>query len=366
MGWDSPPALRLFETAGESWASQPARSKPEQLIGPYEPVCHARPGQREKREGHPVSDEVFVGLDVSKAYLDLASHPNGETWQVEHDDAGITLVVERLQNLAPSVVVVEATGGLETVVAVALAAADVRVAVVNPRQVRAFAKATGRLAKSDRLDAQVLAHFGEAVRPPVRPLPDAATQRLNSLVTRRRQLVSMLTAEQNRRSRTPAGVTRRDIDVHIAWLRRRLKGVDGLMRDALKESPVWQAKDELLRGVPGVGPILSTTLLAELPELGHLPRRQIAALVGVAPFNRDSGTLRGRRQVWGGRAPVRQTLYLGTLSATRCNPVIRSFYERLRAAGKTAKVALTACMRKLLTILNAMLKHGTPWHPQVA
>ena len=284
-----------------------------------------------------MSDEVFVGLDVSKAYLDLASHPNGETWQVEHDDAGITLVVERLQNLAPSVVVVEATGGLETVVAVALAAADVRVAVVNPRQVRAFAKATGRLAKSDRLDAQVLAHFGEAVRPPVRPLPDAATQRLNSLVTRRRQLVSMLTAEQNRRSRTPAGVTRRDIDVHIAWLRRRLKGVDGLMRDALKESPVWQAKDELLRGVPG-----------------------------VAPFNRDSGTLRGRRQVWGGRAPVRQTLYLGTLSATRCNPVIRSFYERLRAAGKTAKVALTACMRKLLTILNAMLKHGTPWHPQAA
>jgi transposase len=320
-------------------------------------------GTAQNKEWGAMNNEVFVGLDVSKAHLHLASHPSGESWQVEHDDAGIAQVVERLQGLAPTLVVVEATGGLETHVVVALAAADVRVAVVNPRQVRAFAKATGRLAKTDRLDAQVLAHFGEAVRPSVRPLPDAATQRLSSLVTRRRQLVGMLTAEQNRRSRTPAGVMRRDVDVHIAWLRRRLKGVDGLMRGALKESPVWQGKDELLRGVPGVGPILSTTLLAELPELGHLARRQIAALVGVAPLNRDSGTLRGRRQVWGGRAPVRQTLYLGTLSATRCNPVIRSFYERLRAAGKTAKVALTACMRKLLTILNAMLKQGTPWQP---
>lgn len=366
MGWDSPPTLRLFETVGESWASQPARGNPEQLIGPNEPVSHARPGQRENKEGDPVSNEVFVGLDVSKAHLDLAIHPSGETWQVDHDDAGIAQVVQRLRDLAPTSVVMEATGGLETVVAVALTTADVRVAVVNPRQVRAFAKATGRLAKNDRLDAQVLAHFGEAVRPPARPLPDAATRRLNSLVTRRRQLVSMLTAEQNRRARTPAGVTQRDIDVHIAWLRRRLKGVDGLMRGALKESPVWQAKDELLRGVPGVGPILSTTLLAELPELGHLPRRQIAALVGVAPFNRDSGTLRGRRQVWGGRAPVRQMLYLGTLSATRCNPVIRSFYERLRAGGKTPKVALTACMRKLLVICNAVCQHQTMWDPTMA
>ena len=304
------------------------------------------------------------GSTWAKAHLDVAIRPSGESWQAEHDDAGIAQLVERLQRLEPTLVVLEATGGLETVLLVALAAAGVSVVVVNPRQVRAFAKATGRLAKSDRLDAHVLAHFGEAVRPSVRPLPDAATQRLSSLVTRRRQLVGMLTAEQNRHSRTPAGAMRKDIDAHIAWLRRRLKGVDDLMRGALQESPLWQAKDELLRGVPGVGPILSTTLLAELPELGHLARRQIAALVGVAPFNRDSGTLRGRRQVWGGRAPVRQVLYLGTLSATRCNPVIRSFYERLRACGKTAKVALTACMRKLLTILNAMLKHGTPWHPQ--
>ena len=311
-----------------------------------------------------MSDTVFVGIDVAKTRLDVATRPSEESWQVQHDDEGVAQVVERLQALAPTLVVVEATGGLETVVVGALAAVGVAVVVVNPRQVRAFAKATGRLAKTDRLDAQVLAHFAEAVRPAVRPLPDAATQRLSALVTRRRQLVAMLTAEHNRRSRTPAGPMRRDIDAHIDWLRQRLKGVDGLLRSALQESPLWRAKDALLRGVPGVGPVLATTLLAGLPELGHLERRQIAALVGVAPFNRDSGSHRGRRQVWGGRAPVRQALYLGTLSATRFNPVIRSFYDRLRAGGKTAKVALTACMRKLLTILNAMLKHGTSWRPQ--
>jgi transposase len=239
------------------------------------------------------------------------------------------------------------------------------VVVVNPRQVRDFAKATGQLAKTDTLDAAVLAHFAAAVRPPVRPLPDAATQGLAALVTRRRQLVGMLTAERNRLSAAP-NVLHPELQAHIRWLERRITTLDTDLDQAIRTSPLWRAQDDLLRSAPGVGPVVARTLLAQLPELGTLSHKTIAALVGVAPLNRDSGLCRGRRQVWGGRAAVRAVLYMGTLAAVRFNPVLRAFYQRLRAAGKLPKVALTACMHKLLTILNAMLKHQRRWDPTYA
>ena len=242
----------------------------------------------------------------------------------------------------------------------ALMAAQLSTVVVNPRQVREFARATGRLAKTDALDAQVLAQFGEAVKPELRPLPDAATQELSALLMRRRQLVEMLTAEKNRLG-TAASSACPDIQDHIRWLEHRLSDLDGQLAQAIRSSPSWRERDNLLKSTPGVGPVLSTTLLAELPELGSLSRKEIAALVGVAPLNRDSGTLRGRRTVWGGRSQVRAALYMAALVATRFNPVIRAFYQRLQAAGKPNKLALTACMRKLLTILNAMMRHQIPW-----
>ena len=259
-------------------------------------------------------------------------------------------------------VVLEATGGLELAVTAALAASELPVVVVNPRQVRDFARATGRLAKTDRLDAQVIAHFGEAVKPMLRSLPNAETQALEAQLARRRQVVAMLTAEKNRLHAARPSV-RREILRHISWLQNSLKRLDSDLGDALRNSPLWREQDNLLQSVPGVGPVLSLTLLAELPELGTLDRRQIASLVGVAPLNRDSGTFRGRRTIWGGRARVRAVLYMGTLVATRYNPVIKAFYQRLCAAGKAKKVALTACMRKLLTILNSMLKRRTQWGP---
>ncbi len=306
---------------------------------------------------------LFVGIDVAKAQVDIAVRPTGECWTTPQTEAGIHDVVARLQTLAPTLVVLEATGGLERGVTAALATAGLPVAVVNPRQVRDFAKATGRLAKTDRLDAQVLAHFAEAVRPQPRPLPAEQAQVLSAHLARRRQLVEMLTAERNRLGTAPRPVRQR-IQTHIAWLEQELREVEDDLGTTLRASPVWREHDDLLRSVPGVGPVLSTTLLAELPELGALNRKQIAALVGVAPLNRDSGTLRGRRTVWGGRARVRAVLYMATLVATRHNPVLRAFYGRLRAVGKPPKVALTACMHKLLTILNALLRHRTPWsHP---
>lgn len=257
-------------------------------------------------------------------------------------------------------IVLEATGGLEVPLTSALAAAGLPVVVVNPRHVRDFAKASGQLAKTDALDAQTLAQFAEVMRPTPRPLPDAQAQALAALLTRRRQLVEMLTAEKNR-LRTAAPPIRKSVRAHIAWLERELTHTDTDLAQAIRQSPVWQEKDGLLRSVPGVGSVLTTTLLANLPELGTLTHKQIAALVGVAPLNRDSGTLRGRRTVWGGRAQVRAVLYMGAIVAARFNPVIRAFYQRLRAAGKAKKVALVACMHKLLTILNAILKHRTPW-----
>ncbi len=307
-------------------------------------------------------EATYVGIDVAKEMLDVALRPTGERWRVAHDAAGLEQLVARLQALAaaPARVVLEATGGLELELVGALAAAALPVVVVNPRQTRDFARATGTLAKTDALDAAVLAHFAEAVRPPLRPLSDAQTQTLRQLLTRRRQLVGMRVAEGQRLTRAGAAV-RPGIEAHIAWLEQQLSALEDELRQALQQSPVWRERDALLRSVPGVGEQLSLTLLAELPELGRLDRRQAAALVGVAPFNRDSGRLRGRRTIWGGRARVRAVLYMGALSASRHNPLIRAFYQRLLAAGKPKKVALTACMRKLLVILNAMLKHHTPW-----
>jgi len=306
--------------------------------------------------------EVFVGIDVARDHLEIATRPAGERWQVGNDADGISALVARLRALTPVLIVLEASGGFELAVLTALGCAGLAVVAVNPRQVRDFARAVGRLAKTDALDAQVLAHFAEAVRPPVRPLSDAATQALSALVTRRRQLVEMLTAEENRRKTAPPAV-RADIQEHIAWLRKRLKGVDGELSQAIRGSSLWREQEDVLRSVPGVGPVLSTTLLADLPELGTISRKQIGALVGLAPVNRDSGTLRGKRTIWGGRANVRAALYMGALVGSRYNPVLRAVYTRLLAAGKTRKLALTACMHKLLTILNAMLKHRTRWAP---
>jgi len=304
--------------------------------------------------------KVYVGIDVAKDWLDVAQRPGGEAWRVPSDERGVAALVERLKSVRPTLVVLEATGGLQIPAVAALAAAGLRTVVVNPRQVRQFAGATGRLAKTDAIDAQVLAQFGEAVRPEVRPLPGAATQELSALVARRRQLIEMLTAEKNR-LRLAAEKVRPNIEAHIRWLEGELLDLEGGLGDVIRSSPVWREQDNLLRSVPGVGPVLSFVLLADLPELGKLSRKEIAALVGVAPLNRDSGQFRGRRQVWGGRSHVRTALYMATLVASRYNPAIKSFYQRLLSVGKPKKVALTACMRKLLTILNAMMRHQAPW-----
>jgi transposase len=304
--------------------------------------------------------EVHVGIDVSKDRLDAAIEPGGEAWHTANAEAGIASLVERLRALQPATVILEATGGFELPLTGALLAAGLPVSVVNPRQVRDFARATGQLAKTDAIDARVLARFGEAVRPELRVLPDTATQELAALVARRRQLIEMLTAEKNR-LRLAGRAVRRDIQQHIRWLQRRLTDLDGDLAEQVRSSPRWREQDDLLQSAPGIGPVSSVTLLAQLPELGRLNRKEIAALVGVAPLNRDSGTLRGRRKVWGGRAHVRAALYMATLTATRYNPVIRSFYSRLLAAGKPKKVALTACMRKLLITLNAMMQTNAPW-----
>lgn len=303
----------------------------------------------------------FIGIDISKMQLDLAVHGTGAPWQVAYDSAGLKQVVTQLRTWAPALIVLEATGGLETRVASALAAAQMPVVVVNPRQVRAFAQATGILAKTDRLDAQVLAHFAAVRQPTPRPLPDAATQQRSAVLTRRQQLVDMVTAESNRLASQLNSALRKRVRVHITWLTQELGRTEKELAQLIQQSPVWRVQDDLLQSANGVGPILSQTLLAEVPELGQWNRKQMAALIGVAPFNRDSGSQRGKRRIWGGRARVRAVLYMGALVATRHNPVIKACYERLLAAGKEKKVALTACMRKLLTILNAMIKQQTKW-----
>jgi transposase len=305
----------------------------------------------------------FMGIDVAKAQLDIAVRPSGERWAVPNNTDGVATLVEQVQALHPTLIVLEATGGLERAATAALATAGLPVVVVNPRQARDLARAIGQLAKTDALDARALAHFADVIRPTPRPLPDAQTQELRALLGRRQQLIVMRTAEQNRLAGT-SGRLQTDIEAHITWLNERLATLDDDIETLLRASPLWRENDDLLQSAPGIGPVCARTLLLELPELGTLNRRQIAALVGVAPLNRDSGTLRGRRTIWGGRAHVRTVLYMGTLVATRYNPRIKAFYERLLAAGKVKKVALTACMHKFLTILNAMLKHRTPWQAQ--
>ena len=302
---------------------------------------------------------MFVGIDVSKAQLNLAVRPEGSL-ALPYDEAGIAQVVKPLQPLAPTLIVLEATGGLELPLTGALADAGLPVVVVNPRQVRDFAKAAGKLAKTDTLDAHILARFAEVMRPVPRPLLDEQSLALAAILARRRQLIAMVTAEKNRLSSARKAV-RQSLRAHIAWLERDIEQTDVHLAPAIQKSPVWREKDDVLRSVPGVGPVVTTTVLAELPELGALSRKQIAALVGVAPLNRESGTLRGKRTVWGGRAHVRAVLDMGALVATRYHVVIKAFSHRLCAAGKAKKVALTACMRKLVIILNAMVKHRTPW-----
>ena len=311
---------------------------------------------------HPVP--VFVGIDVSKARLDVAVSGVDEAWHVANDADGLVSLVARLREMEPALVVMEATGGHEVPAAAALAAAEVPVVIANPRQVRDFAKSTGQLAKTDAIDARILALFAERVRPRVRTLPDEDARALDAIVGRRRQVIDMITAEKNRLGLAQPAV-RKNIEEHIRWLDRQLDRVDEDLDRRIRKSPVWMAKHNLLRDVPGVGPNLARTLIAELPELGRLSNKQIAALVGVAPLNRDSGLFRGKRMVWGGRASVRAALYMSILSATKWNPVIRVFYQRLRAQGKPPKVAMVACMRKLLTILNAMVRDGREWDPSI-
>ncbi|HJT08023.1 MAG TPA: IS110 family transposase [Stellaceae bacterium] len=305
----------------------------------------------------------FIGIDVAKDRLDVHLRPSGESFAVARDGEALAGLVERLQALAPALVVMEATGGYETVVASALGAAHLPLAVVNPRQIHDFARATGKLAKTDRLDAAAIAHFAEAIRPPARPIADAEAQALGELVARRRQVIEMIVAEGNRRRRASQRRVIRAIERHLALLQSELSELDGDIDQAIRNSPLWQADADLLAGVPGIGPATVRTLVAELPELGRLTRRKIAALVGVAPINRDSGTWRGRRAIAGGRPAVRAALYMAALVASRANPLIAPHYKKLRAAGKTGKQALVACMRKLLVILNAILRDRKPWQP---
>ena len=308
---------------------------------------------------------TFVGIDVGKDELVIALAPSGEQWSTPNVASALAVLGERLTAVRPALIVLEATGGYETAAVATLGAAGLPVIVVNPRQVRDFARATGRLAKTDRVDAQVLALFAERIRPAVRPLPDEVTQDLQALVLRRRQLIDMLTAEKNRLGLARKPI-RQSLKAHIAYLERELHSADADLRDAVAGSPLWRATDDLLQSVPGIGPTVALTLLAELPELGLLSRREIAALVGVAPVARDSGKERGRRAIAGGRASVRKALFMATLVASRHNALIRAYYQRLLAVGKPKKLALVACMRKLLVILNAMLRQQVAWHPTPA
>ena len=312
---------------------------------------------------------MFVGIDVAKAELVVGVRPTGTGWTTTNDAQGVRALAERLRAFAPTLIVLEATGGYELLCVAALAAADLPVVVVNPRQVRDFARATGQLAKTDRIDADILARFADTVRPAVRVLPPADAQELDALLTRRRQLLEMLGAERNRLGQVFGSgkkPVKKSLTAHIAFLERELARADTELDAAIRRSPLWRAQDDLVRSVPGAGPMLSRTLIADLPELGRLSRREIAKLAGIAPLSRDSGTLRGRRFVQGGRAPVRAVLYMAALVATRRNPVIKAFYQRLVAAGKPKKLALVACMRKLLTVLNMMVRTATRWNPDFA
>jgi transposase len=311
-------------------------------------------------------DGVCVGIDVGKDRVVIGVHPSGESWESATTGDALETLMRRLRALTPARLVVEATGGYEAPVVAAAAAVGLPIIVVNPRQVRAYARALGRAAKTDAIDAAVLARFAADVAPTVRPLPDAATQALAALVARRRQLLEMLLAERQREAVATTPTVRRNIAQHVRWLEQRVKDSDDDIAGAVKDSPAWRVRDNLLQSVPGIGPVIAHTVLAELPELGTLTGRQVAALVGVAPFNRDSGRWRGQRMISGGRASLRAALYMAALVATRHNLPLRRFYQRLRAAGKPAKVALVAVMRKLVTIVNAMVRSSKPWAAQPA
>jgi transposase len=312
-----------------------------------------------------VNAQINVGIDVSKDRLDVAVRPSGEKFSVSNDASGCAELRKRLTKLKPERIVLEATGGYESLATQALTAAKLPVVIINPRQARQFAQAIGRLAKTDSIDADVLAHFGEAIQPEIRPLPDAAHRELEALVTRRRQLIDMRAAEQKRKKSAPA-VVHVSIDAVIEVLSKQIDDVDKDMHRTIRATPAWRDADDRNQSTPGVGPVLSTTITALVPELGTLDRKQIASLIGVAPHNDDSGKREGKRRTWGGRAPVRAVLYMATLTGVRFNPVLRALHDRLIAKGKPAKVALVACMRKLLTILNAMARNDRPWNPQLA
>ena len=304
--------------------------------------------------------ECFIGIDVSKEALDVHTLPDGNALQFANDPDGIKAIYKKFSKLRPNLIIIEATGGLQIPVATALGLKKFPVVVINPRQARDFARAKGRLAKTDKIDAEILAFFGKQMEPEVRPLKDEQAQELSALMSRRNQLIRMLVMEKNRFSRA-YGSVRNDIEKNIGWLEERLSEIDTHLGKIVRASPIWRERDNLLRSVPGVGDVLSRALLSNLPELGTLNRRAIAALVGVAPLNCDSGKHRGRRRVWGGRSDVRSVLYMAVLSAKKYNPVIRDFYNRLKEAGKPHKVAAVASMRKLITILNAMVRSGQPW-----
>ncbi len=302
----------------------------------------------------------WVGIDVSKGTLDVYLRPSGEQFQVPNQDLGIAELVKRLQAFEIEQVIVESTGGLELDVAQALQDANIGVSIINPRQGRDFAKASGKLAKTDSIDAAVLAHFGEAIQPPITVLASDQDRALQDAVARRRQLVEMLSAEKNRRSSLRAKM-RQHIERHIQWLDEEIRALDEEIEQLSQTQAEWQSQITLLKSVPGVGPVIATTLIAALPELGRVSDKRISALVGVAPFNRDSGKFRGNRTIWGGRANVRVVLYMGTLTGVRCNPILKAFYEHLLGQGKTKKVALVACMHKLIRILNAIIRDRQPW-----
>jgi transposase len=310
--------------------------------------------------------EKFVGIDVSKSTLDVCIEPDEKTLHVAYDEAGIKQIVDRLKEVSPTLIVIEATGGLEIRIATELASKGLQVAVINPRQARDFAKATGRLAKTDQVDAAMLAAFAKAIRPQARPLRDEDTCALNDMVSRRRQLIDMRVQETLRLGTAASKPLQKNLSKHIAWLDKRIAEIDADLTKRLRNSDVWRIKDDLLRGIPGVGAVTTLTVLAKCPELGTLNRREIAALTGVAPLANDSGKHRGKRFIWGGRADVRAVLYMAAVSAIRCNEPIKAFAERLKKAGKPPKVVIVACMRKLLTIMNSMLKNNEPWSPNFA
>jgi transposase len=310
--------------------------------------------------------ETFVGIDVSKDHLDVAIRPAGDAFRLDNTPAGLTALVARLQPLAPALIVLEATGGYELPAVAALQAAGLPVAAVNPRQARDFAKGVGKLAKTDRIDAAVLAHFAEAVRPPVRPAEPVERKALDALLTRRQQLIAMRVMEANRLEVTRDAAVRAGIERHVAWLDAESSAVDKQLEEAVQASPAWRARDALLRSIPGIGPVVSRTLLAALPELGALDGGQAAALAGLAPYARESGTMRGPRAIRGGRPEVRRVMYLAALAASRHRGPLKEFADRLRARGKRAKVVLIAVARKLLTIANAVLRTQTPWAPALA